>query len=116
VDTIKDRDEFYPKRLLETLSKRSEARQETLSLPEVVTNVMAIINEELLLPPKSIRGTNLYIHPDLMEFSLNDFNRAEEIISVGYHTAVESASFRAAVSRIAGRTAPPSPVPGEPSR
>jgi len=104
-EELHDKDTLSFKKLVSTLSRRGEVeeREEALSLPEVITHVMAIINEELTLPPRTRKGPFLYVHPNLMEYSLNDFHKAEEIISIGYRTAAESATIREKVERIAAR-------------
>jgi hypothetical protein len=51
-----------------------------------------------------VRGWKyVYLHPDLTEYSLNDFQKAGDIIAVGYRTAQETPSFVNGVGTIAAK-------------
>ena len=104
INSMKKEEAFSFKKLLQSLSQAQERKdQGGLSIPEIVTKVMAIINEELDLPKNSLRGTFLYVHPDLSSYSLNDFHKAEEIISRGYTTASEEAAFCKGVAKLVSK-------------
>ncbi|MDY7029664.1 MAG: hypothetical protein SVR04_15340, partial [Spirochaetota bacterium] len=76
-----------------SLAKSRDGKKDPQGLPEIVTRMMAIINEYTQKPPRKRSGKTIYLHTDLMEFSLNDFHKADEIIAKGYQTAVEDRVF-----------------------
>jgi NTE family protein len=87
--------------LMKSFARPAEEQGKSIGLPEIITNVMAIVNERIELP-RSVRGWKyVYLHPDLTGYSLNDFQKAGDIISVGYRTAQETPSFVKGVGTIA---------------
>lgn len=78
----------------------SEEKKKAFGLPEIVTNVMSIINDETELPKSNFGRHYVYLHPDLRNYSLNDFQKASEIISIGYQSAQEDPEFVKGVGRI----------------
>lgn len=86
-------DMFSVKELASSLAKSKDGKKDPQGLPEIVTCMMAIINEYTQKPPRKRSGKTIYLHTDLMEFSLNDFHKADEIIAKGYQTAVEDPVF-----------------------
>jgi hypothetical protein len=86
---------------MKSFARPAEEQGKSIGLPEIITNVMAIVNERIELP-RSVRGWKyVYLHPDLTGYSLNDFQKAGDIISVGYRTAQETPSFVKGVGTIA---------------
>lgn len=86
-------DMFSVKELANSLAKSKDGKKDPQGLPEIATRMMAIINEYTQKPPRKRSGRTIYLHTDLMEFSLNDFHKADEIIAKGYQTAVEDLDF-----------------------
>jgi NTE family protein len=79
--------------LMRSFARSSAVKDKALGLPEIATRVMAIVNERVPVPRSSRGWSYAYVHPDLMEYSLNDFQKAKEIIELGYRTASTSTSF-----------------------
>lgn len=102
VDTLQARETFTVKDLVNSFTRRPDHQAETLTLPEVITNVMAIINEQQTAEPEGgFLNTYAYLHPDLKEYYLNDFNKADEIIEQGYSEALTNPQFIQQVRKIA---------------
>jgi len=100
-DTVSMRD------LVNSFTKSSGNRKESQSIPEIITLVMAIVDEYIRRPPERTPIKTIYLHVDLMGYSLNDFHKADEIINAGYRTAAENTAFINALRSIknpAGRS------------
>ncbi|MDZ7793097.1 MAG: patatin-like phospholipase family protein [Spirochaetia bacterium] len=101
-DTLQSRETFSVKDLVNSFTRGPDHKAATLTLPEVITNVMAIINEQQTAEPEGgFFSTYAYIHPDLEEYYLNDFNKADEIIEQGYNEALTNPQFVQQVRKIA---------------
>ena len=102
IDTLQARETFAVKDLINSFTRRPDHKAATLTLPEVITNVMAIINEQQTAEPEGgLFNTYAYIHPALDEYYLNDFNKADEIIEQGYNEALTNPQFVQQVRKIA---------------
>ncbi|HDQ15071.1 MAG TPA: hypothetical protein ENN41_09695 [Sediminispirochaeta sp.] len=77
-----------------------KSKEEDHSLTEMVTKVMAIV-DGATGPDIDRKKVSAYLHPDLLEYELNDFHKAEEIIEIGYTSARKDRSFSTAVKKIA---------------
>ena len=86
-------DMFSVRELASNLAKSKDSKKDPQGLPEIVTRMMAIVNEYTQKPPQRRSGKTIYLHTDLMEYSLNDFHKADEIIECGYQTAAEDPDF-----------------------
>jgi len=91
------------KDLVHKFTRSVENKKEAQSIPEIITRVMAITNEYTQRPPSNQKGKTIYLHTDLMDYSLNDFHKADAIIEEGYKAAAETAAFREAVEKLAAR-------------
>ncbi|MFW5712673.1 MAG: patatin-like phospholipase family protein [Spirochaetota bacterium] len=102
MDTFQSRETFQIRDLINSFTRRPELKTAALTLPEVITNVMAIFNEQqTVVPQGGLFKTYAYVHPDLREYYLNDFNKAEEIIEKGYYDAQTDSQFVYQVKKIA---------------
>jgi len=94
MDTFHARETFALKDLVNSFTRRPDHKSPALTLPEVITNVMAIFNEQqTVVPQGGLLKTYAYVHPDLSEYYLNDFNKAEEITEKGYSDAQTDPQF-----------------------
>jgi predicted acylesterase/phospholipase RssA len=100
IQSIRKGEDFSIKRLVASFSKKVEEGESPMSLPEIVTHVMAIVNKLMCTPPEQEEGRLVYLHPDLFPYSLNDFHKAREIIEIGYRSAVETPSFTAGIEKL----------------
>lgn len=101
---IQKRDErFSVNGFLKSIAQERSEKDEPLSLPEIVTKVMAIVDANTSLPPKKENTAAAYLHPDLLEFSLNDFQKADDIVNKGYESALSDMKFVKAIRKIANK-------------
>ncbi len=100
IQSIRKGEDFSIKRLVASFSKNAEEGESPMSLPEIVTHVMAIVNKLMYTPPEQEEGRLVYLHPDLMPYSLNDFHKAREIIEIGYRCAAENSSFVGGIEKL----------------
>ena len=89
--------------LMKSFGGGSEEQEKSPGIPEIVTQVIAIVNERVVVPRSSRGWTYAYIRPDLTGYSLNDFQKAGEIIDIGYRSAQNSSGFGKAVRTIANK-------------
>ncbi len=102
MDTFQARETFQIRDLINSFTRRPDHKTAALTLPEVITNVMAIFNEQqTVVPQGGILKTYAYVHPDLREYYLNDFNKSEEIIDKGYYDAQTDPQFVYQIRKIA---------------
>lgn len=102
MDTFQARETFQIRELINSFTRRPDHKTAALTLPEVITNVMAIYNEQqTVVPQGGLLKTYAYVHPDLREYYLNDFNKAEEIIEKGYYDAQTDSQFVYQIRKIA---------------
>jgi predicted acylesterase/phospholipase RssA len=102
MDTFQTRETFQIKDLVNSFTRRPDHKTAALTLPEVITNVMAIFNEQQTkVPQGGLLKTYAYVHPKLTEYYLNDFNKAEEIIEKGYSDAQTDSQFVYQIRKIA---------------
>ncbi len=102
MESFQLRENFAIKELVNSFTRRPDHKTNMLTLPEVITNVMAIFNEQqTVVPQGGLFKTYAYVHPDLREYYLNDFNKAEEIIEKGYYDAQTNPQFVYQVRKIA---------------
>lgn len=102
MDSFQARETFQIKELVNSFTRQPDHKTSALTLPEVITNVMAIFNEQQTkIPQGGLQKTYAYVHPELMEYYLNDFNKAEEIIDKGYYDAQTDPQFVSQIRKIA---------------
>jgi NTE family protein len=87
---IRARDEFSLQELAESLIRRNN-HDEGPGIADVVTNVLAILNDRIQIPTGGLFRKIIYLEPRLAGYYPGDFHRAPDIIEEGYQTAVRSA-------------------------
>ncbi len=95
------RDGISFQELMKSFNGGSGKQEKSIGIAEIVTHVIAIVNERVAVPRSSRSWIYAYLHPNLTGYSLNDFQKAADIIEIGYRSAQDSPGFGKAVRTIA---------------
>lgn len=87
---FRERDQFSLQELANSLG-RKERDNEGPGIADVVTNVLAIFNDNLKPPSGGLFRKIIYLEPRLSRYYPSDFHKAADLIEEGYQTAVRSA-------------------------
>ncbi len=87
---IRTHQKFSLQEFASTLTGRSD-QKEGPGIADVVTNVLAILNDQIDIPSGGLFRKIIYLEPRLAGYYPGDFHRAADIIEEGYQTAIRSA-------------------------
>lgn len=87
---IRAREQFSLQELANSLSRR-EKDDDAPGIADVVTNVLAVLNDNIRIPKSGLFRKIIYLEPRLADYYPSDFHRAASIIEEGYQTALRSA-------------------------
>ncbi|NBC30478.1 MAG: hypothetical protein GVY29_10890 [Spirochaetes bacterium] len=87
---IRSREQFSFQELTNSLG-RGERDDEAPGIADVVTNVLAVLNDRIRPPSGGLFRKIIYLEPRLSGYHPSDFHRGPDIIEEGYQTAVRSA-------------------------